>query len=267
METATISARLRLLDLQVVDSDGLPIGRVDDVELDRSPDGVSVVALACGQGALGRRLGGTVGRWLLSSAVRLRAAGPEADPPDGVTRIPAALVGELSSVVRLTRPMAELHGVAGLERWLTAHFIGRLPGAGEPPVAPRSAAPSPTPATVAGGLLLSRLLNAPVYDANRHRVGIVHDLRLEPGRVSGGAAVGSVRAVVVGGGDWRSRLAHAWGYAARPRSGPAALHFLVSAAASHARVVPVDQVRGWTDAVVIDGPLERYPTLHEGEAR
>lgn len=127
----TVSARLRLLDVEIVDSDGLPIGRVADVELtvgDRG--GAQVVALACGQGALGRRLGGTLGRFLQASAARLDSHGP--GQPDRVARINAELVQEVSSVVSLSCPLRELSGVAGLERWLAVQLIGRLPGSGYP---------------------------------------------------------------------------------------------------------------------------------------
>ena len=110
-----------LLDRQIVDRDGVPVGKVDDVEFgaDRR-----IVALLSGQQALGARFGGVLGRWITATAVRLDAdrLGPR--------RIAYDLVARVDSAVHL-RVRAELLPAPPLERWLDDHLIGRIPGAGE----------------------------------------------------------------------------------------------------------------------------------------
>jgi sporulation protein YlmC with PRC-barrel domain len=260
----TMSARLRLLDLQIVDSAGLPIGRVDDVELEPTDDGLRVAAVACGQAALGRRLGGTLGRLLESTAARLGGSPYDGTTqPSTVTRIDPGMVREVSSVLTLGCSVAELPQVAGLERWLTTHVIAPLPGAGEPieagHTAPVSAAEEVTP----GSVLLSRILGAPVLDAHGGPVGVVHDLHLRHQHARSDRPLGTVDGLVVGPGDLRSRLAHAWGYGEDADRGPVVLRMLFSGAAARARVVPATAVRSWTQPVVIDGPLEQHPAVRE----
>jgi hypothetical protein len=121
-----VSLRIGLLDKQIVDCDLLPIGRVDDLELAFPEDGPpEVEALLTGAQALGERLGGTLGGWLAATAARLRTR--SARP----ARIDPALVAELEPFVRLSVPFDDLPEVAGLERWLARHVVGRLPGAGD----------------------------------------------------------------------------------------------------------------------------------------
>lgn len=58
------SLRIEILDHQVADSEGLPFGRVDDVELDLSVaagEEPRVTRMLCGQEPLGERLGGLTG--------------------------------------------------------------------------------------------------------------------------------------------------------------------------------------------------------------
>ncbi|MEV0680223.1 hypothetical protein AB0I60_27280 [Actinosynnema sp. NPDC050436] len=113
-----------LLDRQIVDLHGALVGKVDDVELDLTPDGVPhVTALLVGQRALGHRLGGALGRWLTSVAERLH--GPERRPP---LRIAFSHVARIGSAVHLSVP-AELLDTPPLENWLRTHLIGRIPGA------------------------------------------------------------------------------------------------------------------------------------------
>lgn len=115
--SADVSVRFTLLDQQLVDVDGLPFGRIDDLEL-TDDDRPAVAALLTGTQALGERLGGTVGRRL--AAVSARPA-----------RIDAELIQELEPLVRLSVPLAELTQVARLERWLSRHVVEPLPGAGD----------------------------------------------------------------------------------------------------------------------------------------
>ena len=121
-----VSARIALLDNQLVDADRRPIGRIDDVELSLENGTLRVDSILIGAQALGERLGGTIGRGMAAVAARLR---PRTDPP-GPARIDAALIEEFEPLVRLNVPFRELREVAGLERWLARHAIERLPGAG-----------------------------------------------------------------------------------------------------------------------------------------
>lgn len=264
-----VSARLSLLDLQVVDADELPVGRVDDVELVVEERGQARVAvLACGQRALGPRLGGTLGLALQATAARLAGGEQQAG------RIDVGLVKELTSVVCLSRPLRDLTGIAGLERWLAVHLVARLPGAGTPAVddsstaarqsaAKEDSAPPIGTATAAGSgvrLLLSQLLGAAVTDESGRPAGLVHDVRLGIGS-SGEQVLGPVVGLVVGGTGWRARLAHAWGFAEGRSSGPALLRILLAPEAAQTRVVPVSAVASWRPPLKLAGPLELYPLL------
>ncbi|MEV6350084.1 hypothetical protein [Actinoplanes sp. NPDC051851] len=108
-----------LLDRQILDADGEPVGKVDDVEIS---DG-TVVALLCGQQALGERIGGTLGRWIAAGARRM------SEPPDQPPiRIGVDLIAKVTSAVELS-VRRELLAEPPLETWLRDHLIGRIPGA------------------------------------------------------------------------------------------------------------------------------------------
>jgi hypothetical protein len=118
-------AELHLLDRQIVDPDGFPVAKVDDIELVVRADGrLAVAALLCGPGALGPRTGGRPGRWTTAIWRRLR---PEEDPRPG--RIDAELVTGTDSAVHVAATVDELR-VDGLERWVRRHVVDRIPGAG-----------------------------------------------------------------------------------------------------------------------------------------
>jgi hypothetical protein len=115
--------RLRLLDRQVVDPDGAMICKVDDVELTATGDGGYVVtALLAGPLALGPRLPGRLGRWVVALARRW-ASGPDPAP----RRIPFERVTDLGSAVTVDRSRDEL-GISTLEDWLRVHVVERIPG-------------------------------------------------------------------------------------------------------------------------------------------
>ena len=119
---------LDLLDRQILDCGGQPVGKVDDVELDVDADGTPyVAALLVGQQALGDRIGGRLGRWIAGTARRLS---PDYDR--GPIRIPYDLVAELTSAVNLS-VRRELLPDPPLETWLRDHLIGRIPGATDAP--------------------------------------------------------------------------------------------------------------------------------------
>jgi sporulation protein YlmC with PRC-barrel domain len=113
-----------LLDRQILDLDGKPVGKVDDIELGIDDDGVPyVLALLVGQQALGRRIGGWFGRLVENVARRL-----EPTPDIGPIRIPYEVVARVTSAVDLS-VRRELLAEPALEVWLRDHLIGRIPGA------------------------------------------------------------------------------------------------------------------------------------------
>ena len=118
-------AEFHLLDRQIVDRDGRPVAKVDDIELAVRADGrLAVAALLCGPGALGPRTGGRLGRWTTAIWRRLRT---EEDPQPG--RIDAALVTGTDNAVHVSASADELR-VDGLERWVRHYVVDRIPGAG-----------------------------------------------------------------------------------------------------------------------------------------
>jgi hypothetical protein len=125
--SAWVSLAMDVLDQQLVDADGRPIGRVDDLELVVLGDGgpPRVRWILTGAQALGERLGGSLGRGAAAVAGRLREGEP------GPARIAVEHVKSTGSLVHLDVPLGDLPGVAPLERWLAHHLIARLPGTGD----------------------------------------------------------------------------------------------------------------------------------------
>jgi sporulation protein YlmC with PRC-barrel domain len=112
-----------LLDRQIVDRDGLLVGKVDDVELDTDRAGRPfVAALLLGPQALGDRIGGQLGRLVADLARRLH---PDGRPEP--TRIPWGLVDRVDTEVKLTISGSELPEAA-MESWLREHVIERIEG-------------------------------------------------------------------------------------------------------------------------------------------
>ncbi|MFL5796889.1 MAG: PRC-barrel domain-containing protein [Actinomycetota bacterium] len=117
-----------LLDLQVVDRDAKPVGKVDDVELDNRGQGAPVVrAILVGAPALGDRLGGRFGAWYKGVFRRLHQ-----DKNAQPVRIPFDRIRAVNSKVDLTISQDDLD-IGRLERWLVEHLIGRIPGADHAP--------------------------------------------------------------------------------------------------------------------------------------
>jgi hypothetical protein len=114
----------QLLDRQILDRAGLLVGKVDDLEFGTAPDGsVHVAALLTGQAALGQRVGGRLGRFLV--AVAQRFADRSVVVP---LRIPYELVDRVDSAVRLRVPLDRLPP-APVEEYLRTRLIDRIPGA------------------------------------------------------------------------------------------------------------------------------------------
>ena len=115
-----------LLDRQIVDRAGAPVGKVDDVEIEVAPDGtLRIVALLCGLHVLGRRMGGWAGRMMSRTSRRLA----ENDNPIPI-RVPWNQVDRVESAVILTIRKELLHEPP-LEKWLCANLIEKIPGAGD----------------------------------------------------------------------------------------------------------------------------------------
>ncbi|MDX6225455.1 MAG: hypothetical protein QOE64_1831 [Frankiales bacterium] len=121
---SVIDAHLHLLDRQIVDRDGRLIGKVDDLELELAPgaDYPVVTALLCGPMALGPRLGGRLGVWLVSAARRLRPRG-DTDP----VRIGFGAVTEVGPSIKLSITVEQAPTLR-LEQWCLEKVISRLPG-------------------------------------------------------------------------------------------------------------------------------------------
>ncbi|WP_406043887.1 hypothetical protein OG799_05925 [Micromonospora sp. NBC_00898] len=114
----------QLLDRQIVDRDGRLVGRVDDIAFAVDDEGFPYVdSLLTGQGALGQRMGGRIGRILVGIADRFVD-----DPPVRPIRIPLTMIERVDSTVRLRAAAADLPP-APVEDWLRRHLIDRIPGA------------------------------------------------------------------------------------------------------------------------------------------
>jgi hypothetical protein len=123
-----LDAGLELLDRQLVDADGSPAGKVDDLELDERDDGSLVVtAILTGPGALAPRLEGRLGRTVAAVFERLH---PESEPSP--SRVSFGVVAELGSSIRLTTSLHSLD-TNMFEHWVRENLIGRIPGSGDAP--------------------------------------------------------------------------------------------------------------------------------------
>lgn len=126
MTGRVLDLSLHLLDRQVVDTDGGMVCNVDDVEITVPEDGSPpyICALLCGPGALGPRLGGRLGRWLVAAHRHLgrhRTAEPD--------RIGFELVTDIGSAITVAQTRAQL-GICLGEELVHDYLVHRLPGAG-----------------------------------------------------------------------------------------------------------------------------------------
>ncbi|MGW6034179.1 PRC-barrel domain-containing protein [Gordonia terrae] len=108
----TIDLRLHLLDRQIHDRDGVPLGVVDDVEIEMSDDGPPrVSALLTGRALFYRLIGG----------------GPHVSELD---RIPFDRVRSIDVRVAIDDSQESLE-LAWPERWVRDPIVGRIPGSGK----------------------------------------------------------------------------------------------------------------------------------------
>ena len=112
---------LELLDRQLVDSEGEPCGKVDDVELDYDGGGrPRVTAILTNPGALAPRLG-RVGKVMLAVWRRLH---PDRDPAP--IRLDWSVVARIDFAVHLTVQREEA-GLTRSEDWAYEHVVSRIP--------------------------------------------------------------------------------------------------------------------------------------------
>jgi sporulation protein YlmC with PRC-barrel domain len=120
-----LAAGLELLDLQMIDVDGMMAGKVDDLELTFPEEGGApfVSAVLAGPGALAARIGGRLGLWVESVHRRLH---PLERP--GPARVPFGVVTTLGNHVGLSVPRSELE-VSRFEDWVRDRIISKIAGA------------------------------------------------------------------------------------------------------------------------------------------
>lgn len=253
---------LRLLDRRVVDADGEPLGRVDDLVLE--DDGGSpprLVSILMGPEALGARLGGVLGD-VVAGAGRLR--------PDRASA-PEVAIADLDTVDTEVRLEAHRHDLPfpRSEAWVRDHVIGRIPGtqrssSGKAPggsgddgdrETPGAAPPSSEDAHER--LRASALLGTTVVDRDGRPIGTLRDLRL---RADGEDH--RIADLVTG----RGVIAERFGYAYGEVVGPWLLVVLMQRLARRTRSIPwADVTDIGQDRIVVNqqadayGPIVRTP--------
>jgi hypothetical protein len=111
-----------VLDLPLLDPDGVPLGRVDGIVGRLDPDGrLRVIALDISGEARARRLHPRLGEWTERLLRRIRPASA------GPSRIPWSAVDTIGKTIRLRSRQAGERS-RGWERWLARHVVGRIPG-------------------------------------------------------------------------------------------------------------------------------------------
>jgi hypothetical protein len=114
--THTLDARLHLLDRQMLDAHGAPVGTVDDLELEGE------VGEPIGAGAPPPRVTGLMSGHVL--ATRILGGAP---PASRFQVIPWRLVASLGIVVKL-KPTDMVFESQWVEHWLRDHVIKHVPG-------------------------------------------------------------------------------------------------------------------------------------------
>ncbi len=115
-----LDGALHLLDRQLIDRDGMLLGKVDDVELTQVGDDLAITAVLTGPAALLARLGGGLGGALVAKWAQLKVSEPHRTRP---WRIDVEDVDRLDSALHLS---VRRDGV--LRRDREGHRLGRLTG-------------------------------------------------------------------------------------------------------------------------------------------
>jgi hypothetical protein len=119
---------LNLLDRQLLDRDGRPVAKIDDIEIElvATDELPTVTAMLCGPAALGKRFGPRTGAFFEALRGLLRR-----EPSDTPASIPMDLVTDIGPAVKLAADRASLP-VNDVEQFLNQHLIGHIPGSGAP---------------------------------------------------------------------------------------------------------------------------------------
>ncbi|MDQ1712996.1 MAG: hypothetical protein QOE45_2446 [Frankiaceae bacterium] len=120
-------AALHLLDRQVVDRDGVPCAKVDDLDFVEAeePGGLPILTdILCGQAALAHRLDRRRSR-----AVELLRRVIRPVPEPGPARISFGTVTEIGTDVTVSLRRTDLE-VSVVEEWLGRHVLSHVPGSG-----------------------------------------------------------------------------------------------------------------------------------------
>jgi sporulation protein YlmC with PRC-barrel domain len=217
----SLDVGLRLLDHQIVATDGELLGNLDNAVLEDVNDELALTALLTGPPAFAPRIGGRPERWIRSIWKRLR---PEGDPAPIL--VPMTHVVSIASAVTVDdigqRLIAD---AAQLERWLRHYLIARIPGAtggpdrlaGEPIGPTQPSAAREAPRLPRGAHLVTDLLGARVRVGGGEDLGAVLDLNTSAPAV-GRTVVGSLPVVSLVYGQ--RRLGAEMGYRTEPRQGP-----------------------------------------------
>lgn len=108
MKSKRIDLRSHVLDRQILDNEGKPVGAVDDVEISVDPR-PRVTALMTGRALMNRLAGGV----------------PQVNLLD---RLDIDDVDDIGTVVTLKRDCGDLP-LTWTERWVRDHLISKIPGA------------------------------------------------------------------------------------------------------------------------------------------
>jgi hypothetical protein len=120
---------LSFLDRQIVDKDDRPCGTVDDLELEWPRDGKGapyVSAILAGPGAMSKRLGGRLGRWIGAVHKRLNHGDPTP------ARIAIGIVKRVGVKVELIVGGDDVE-TSKLQKWVLDKMIAQIPGAEHAP--------------------------------------------------------------------------------------------------------------------------------------
>ena len=123
-------AALELLDRQLLDCDGTPVAKVDDLEFEEAEAGELPVLtnILFGQAALGRRFNRRLGRGV---EMLRRVMVPVAEP--GPARIPWGAVKAIGPHLTLSLARSDISDATRVDDWLTRHVLSHIPGSGIKP--------------------------------------------------------------------------------------------------------------------------------------